>query len=92
MSHNENSRELSRGYFGLSFYTASRGGLFSFGTRGRTRTGTGFTPGDFESPVSTNFTTLALSCSRSPAVPADDFSSAWALPLWSLLRFLRPRH
>ena len=29
------------------------------GTSGRTRTATGFTPGDFESPVSTNFTTLA---------------------------------
>ena len=29
------------------------------GTRGRTRTGTGFTPTDFESVVSTNFTTLA---------------------------------
>ncbi len=32
---------------------------FLFGTRGRTRTGTGFTPTDFESVVSTNFTTLA---------------------------------
>ena len=30
-----------------------------FGTGGRTRTGTLFTAGDFESPVSTNFTTLA---------------------------------
>ena len=29
------------------------------GTRGRTRTGTLFLAGDFESPVSTNFTTLA---------------------------------
>ena len=31
-----------------------------FGTRGRTRTGTLLRAGDFESPVSTNFTTLAL--------------------------------
>ena len=30
------------------------------GTRGRTRTGTLFTAVDFESTVSTNFTTLAL--------------------------------
>ena len=30
------------------------------GTRGRTRTGTLLLAGDFESPVSTNFTTLAL--------------------------------
>ena len=30
-----------------------------FGTRGRTRTGTLLLAGDFESPVSTNFTTLA---------------------------------
>ena len=30
------------------------------GTEGRTRTGTGFTPMDFESIVSTNFTTPAL--------------------------------
>ena len=30
-----------------------------FGTRGRTRTGTLLRAGDFESPVSTNFTTLA---------------------------------
>ena len=33
-----------------------------FGTRGRTRTGTLLRAGDFESPVSTNFTTLALKC------------------------------
>jgi hypothetical protein len=32
---------------------------FIFGTRGRTRTGTLLRAGDFESPVSTNFTTLA---------------------------------
>ena len=32
---------------------------FVFGTRGRTRTGTLLRAGDFESPVSTNFTTLA---------------------------------
>ncbi len=31
-----------------------------FGTRGRTRTGTLLRAGDFESPVSTNFTTLAM--------------------------------
>ena len=29
------------------------------GTRGRTRTGTVFPPGDFESPASTNFATRA---------------------------------
>ena len=34
-------------------------GPFLFGTRGRTRTGTLLRAGDFESPVSTNFTTLA---------------------------------
>ena len=34
-------------------------GLYD-GTRGRTRTGTLLRAGDFESPVSTNFTTLAL--------------------------------
>ena len=33
---------------------------FCIGTRGRTRTGTLLRAGDFESPVSTNFTTLAL--------------------------------
>lgn len=33
-----------------------------FGTRGRTRTGTVFTPVDFESTASTNFATLALIC------------------------------
>ena len=36
-------------------------GLYN-GTRGRTRTGTLLRAGDFESPVSTNFTTLALLC------------------------------
>ena len=34
--------------------------MLLFGTRGRTRTGTLLRAGDFESPVSTNFTTLAL--------------------------------
>ena len=33
------------------------------GTRGRTRTGTPLRAGDFESPMSTNFITLALSAS-----------------------------
>ncbi len=33
---------------------------FVCGTRGRTRTGTLLRAGDFESPVYTNFTTLAL--------------------------------
>ena len=32
---------------------------YIFGTRGRTRTGTLLRAGDFESPVYTNFTTLA---------------------------------
>ena len=36
------------------------GALFLFGTRGRTRTGTLLRARDFESRVSTNFTTLAL--------------------------------
>lgn len=35
-------------------------GFEKHGTRGRTRTGTLLRAGDFESPVSTNFTTLAL--------------------------------
>lgn len=35
--------------------------MMLFGTGGRTRTGTLFTAGDFESPVSTNFTTPAES-------------------------------
>jgi hypothetical protein len=34
--------------------------VFLVGTRGRTRTGTLFLATDFESVVSTNFTTLAL--------------------------------
>lgn len=38
---------------------ADTAGLYD-GTRGRTRTGTLLRAGDFESPVSTNFTTLAL--------------------------------
>ena len=33
---------------------------FKDGTRGRTRTGMPVKAGDFESPVSTNFTTLAM--------------------------------
>lgn len=43
--------------------SASAKGLFKQGidgTSGRTRTGTPSLAGDFESPVSTNFTTLAL--------------------------------
>lgn len=40
-----------------------------FGTRGRTRTGMLFTAGDFESPVSTNFTTLALGVKYKQVLP-----------------------
>ena len=39
-----------------------------FGTSGRTRTGTLLRAGDFESPVSTNFTTLALHLSRAAII------------------------
>jgi hypothetical protein len=38
--------------------------LFIDGTRGRIRTGTLLRAGDFESPVSTNFTTLAYLTSK----------------------------
>ena len=55
-----------RGRLGQGGRRNSRPSRFCFcfeklcGTRGRTRTGTLLRAGDFESPVSTNFTTLAL--------------------------------
>jgi len=48
---------IFRDFRGLS--RGSEFGSLICGTRGRTRTGTLLRAGDFESPVSTNFTTLA---------------------------------
>ena len=45
------------------------------GTRGRTRTGTVLPPGDFESPASTSFATLAVPTVH--AGQARDYSSAF---------------
>ena len=51
---------VSRRPYDTNKNTHLRRRVLLFGTRGRTRTGTLLRAGDFESPVSTNFTTLAL--------------------------------
>lgn len=50
----------------------SNGRGFLYGTSGRTRTATAVKPGDFESPMSTNFITLALNLYPNQRVVADE--------------------